>query len=131
LPPVSVTGRLITGKGTALHDLFHSCAILEVASEGKAESYWVTLHIDPEGHVAGLRVQKFATGQRYDLPADLSSCECPHFLYRGDRLPDGCKHMVALRQALVNVVKDNPPPYRVARDDFHSGDHSAANAAER
>jgi hypothetical protein len=112
LEPVAVTGRILTGLGQGLHDLFHGCAILEIEGDGKLDSYWVTLNVSPDGHIAGVRVQRFATGQRYDLPADLSSCDCPDQLYRSER-PGGCKHMVALRQALVNVAKDNPPPKRV------------------
>jgi hypothetical protein len=31
----------------------------------------------------------------YDLPLDLSSCDCPDATYRGER-PEGCKHRKAL-----------------------------------
>ncbi len=37
----------------------------------------------------------------YDLPADLSSCDCPDATYRGER-PGGCKHRKAL--AALQVV---------------------------
>jgi hypothetical protein len=104
-------GRLITGTGTGLADVFHGHAILEVESEGRMESYWVTLHLDPEGHIAGLRLQKFATGQKYDLPADLDGCECPDHLYRNRE----CKHMVALRQALVAAAEAQKPHRPVDR----------------
>jgi hypothetical protein len=110
--PVEVVGRIVTGLGQGLHDLFHGCAILEIEDAGKAESYWVTLNVSPDGHIAGLRLQKFATGQRYDLPASLDSCDCPDGTYRPER-PGGCRHQEALRQALVTVAKDNPPPKRV------------------
>jgi hypothetical protein len=36
----------------------------------------------------------------YDLPADLSSCDCPDAAYRGER-PGGCKHRKALAVLLA------------------------------
>jgi hypothetical protein len=118
--PVVVAGRILAGKGQVMHDLFHGHAILEIESEGRLESYWLTLNVSPDGHIAGLRLQKFATGQRYDLPADLDGCDCPDQTFRPERL-GGCRHMVALRAALTNIAKDNPPPksvsHRVERDE--------------
>jgi hypothetical protein len=111
LSPVNVTGRLATGVDRAVCDLFGGYAILEIASDGRTDSYWVTLRIDPEGYIAGLRLQKFGTGARYDLPASLDSCDCRDGVHRPER-PGGCKHQQALRQALVNVARDNAPPRR-------------------
>jgi hypothetical protein len=50
------------------------------------------------------RLVKFGTGEQYDIPRDLSSCDCPDRVYRPDR-PGGCRHMQALRQALRTVKK--------------------------
>jgi hypothetical protein len=111
---VQVKGRILAGSGQVTHDMFHGHAILEIESEGRLESYWLTLNVSPDGHIAGLRLQRFATGQRYDLPADLDDCTCGDRNYRPER-PGGCRHMVALREALVNVAKDNPPPRPVSR----------------
>jgi hypothetical protein len=111
LAPVNVTGRIITCPSAEFADLFRGCAILEIESEGRIESYWTTLHISPDGHIAGLRLQKFATGEKYDLPADLDGCDCPDAIYRSEQ-PSGCKHQQALRQALVSVARDNAPPQR-------------------
>jgi hypothetical protein len=108
---VQVAGRLITGLGDDLADLFRGCAVLEIESEGRLESYWITLHISPDGHIAGLQLQKFATGEKYDLPADLDGCDCPDAICRSEQ-PGGCKHQQALRQVLVNVARDNAPPRR-------------------
>jgi hypothetical protein len=99
----------VTGVGRAVCDLFGGYAILELASDGRSDSYWVTLRIDPEGHIAGLRLQKFGTGARYDLPASLDSCDCPDGVHRPER-PGGCKHQQALRMALANLVRDNARP---------------------
>jgi hypothetical protein len=118
-PPVNVTGRIITGRGRTLADLFTGIAILEITAGEKMDSYWVSLHLDPsDGAILGVRLQKFGDGATYDLPHDLSACECPDHQYRGRP----CKHMEALRQALTTAVKDNAkprsrPPHRVERDE--------------
>ena len=111
LSPVNVTSRIISCPSAGFADLFRGCAILEVESEGRLESYWITLHISPDGHIAGLRLQKFATGEKYDLPADLDGCDCPEAISRSEQ-PGGCKHQQALRLALVSVARDNAPPRR-------------------
>jgi uncharacterized Zn finger protein len=38
----------------------------------------------------------------YDLPADLSGCDCPDATYHPER-PGGCKHGAALRAALATL----------------------------
>jgi hypothetical protein len=42
-------------------------------------------------------------GSMYDLPADLSSCDCPDATYHPER-PNGCKHVAALRVALAALT---------------------------
>jgi hypothetical protein len=108
LQPVAVTGRLLAGGGQVMHDLFHGHSILEIESQGRLESYWLTLNVSPDGHIAGLRLQRFASGEKYDLPADLDSCDCPDALFRPER-PGGCRHQQALGQALVAVAKEARP----------------------
>ena len=108
LAPVQVTGSLITGLGTGLADLFDGCAILEIDDARELTSYWCSASTDVEGRITGLHIQKFATGEKYDLPATLDDCDCPDAIYRSHR-PGGCRHQVALRQALVSVVRDNAP----------------------
>ena len=49
--------------------------------------------------LAGYRLLK-ADSTMYDLPADLSSCDCPDHCYHPER-PGGCKHMAALKVALA------------------------------
>jgi hypothetical protein len=56
-------------------------------------------------HATGYRLtgydERHAAVTVYDLPIDLSSCDCPDGTYRGER-PGGCKHrraLVALRAA--------------------------------
>jgi hypothetical protein len=129
LAPVNVTGRIITGLGAGLADLFRGCAVLEIESDGRLESYWATLHISPDGHIAGVRLQKFATGEKYDLPADLDGCDCADAIHRSE-WTGGCKHQHALRQALVSVARDNAPPRRLdrktGRGDITGPAHEAA-----
>jgi hypothetical protein len=50
----------------------------------------------------GYRLLK-ADGTMYDLPADLSGCDCPDHTFHPER-PGGCKHMQALRAALAALA---------------------------
>ena len=109
LAPVNVTGRLITGLNTGLADLFDACAILEIEDSKELTSYWCGGSTDSQGHITSLHLQKFGCGTKYELPADLSSCSCPDGIYRDSR-PGGCRHAVALRNALLTVVSDNAAP---------------------
>lgn len=51
-----------------------------------------------DGILLGYRLNK-ADGTAYDLPADLSGCDCPDATYR--ERPGGCKHRRSLRAALA------------------------------
>ncbi len=53
--------------------------------------------------LVGHRLLK-ADGAMYDLPADLSGCDCPDHCHHPER-PGGCKHMAALRAALAALAK--------------------------
>jgi hypothetical protein len=50
----------------------------------------------------GYRLLK-ADGAMYDLPADLSGCDCPDATYHPER-PGGCKHAAAVRAALAALA---------------------------
>jgi hypothetical protein len=50
--------------------------------------------------LAGWRLLK-ADASMYDLPADLSGCDCPDRTFNPGRPGGGCKHMLALRAALA------------------------------
>jgi hypothetical protein len=76
-------------------DLLMGAAVLCI--DGWA--YWCQANTD-RGNVVGWVLRKFGSGEVYNLPRDLSSCECGDHLWRGNR-PGGCKHMVALRMALA------------------------------
>jgi hypothetical protein len=56
----------------------------------------IALH-DGRG-LLGYQLKK-ADGTHYDLPADLSGCDCPDATYHPER-PGGCKHRKALAAAL-------------------------------
>lgn len=64
----------------------------EVAINGK--SYYLTCH-DTCYRLTGWD-QQHAAPTCYDLPKDLSSCDCPDGTYRSER-PGGCKHSRALK----------------------------------
>lgn len=123
LEPVAAVGHLVTGRGQRLPELIEGNAILEIETEGQMESYWCGLILDPtDGHISGVKLQKFATGEKYNLPVTLDDCNCPEATNWPER-PLGCRHQVALRQALLavaNGLKTAPlgRPYdRVDRDD--------------
>jgi hypothetical protein len=109
LQPVQV---LAVRCDASIGDLIAGHAVLSIArgdhTDLDVRLYWVKAHLDPDGRVTGFELSKFGTGQRYDLPADLSSCDCPDRVYREER-PGGCRHMQALRQALVAVASGITP----------------------
>jgi hypothetical protein len=45
--------------------------------------------------LAGYRLLKVGTAVMYDLPADLSTCDCPDRTFNPERPGGGCKHMLA------------------------------------
>jgi hypothetical protein len=99
LEPVRVRARF--ARGTTPRDLADGVAVLSVTEvvTRAVTDYWCEPL--PGG---GYRLRKFARGERYDLPADLSACSCGDRTHRPER-PGGCKHMAALRQALPAVTK--------------------------
>jgi hypothetical protein len=88
-------------------DLLAGHAVLAVSVGDESDSdtrvYWLQAHTDQCGHVTSFRLTKFGTGEAHDLPADLSSCSCGDNTFRPER-PGGCRHMAALRQALLAVA---------------------------
>jgi hypothetical protein len=50
--------------------------------------------------LAGYRLLKADGATMYDLPADLSTCDCPDRCTHPER-PSGCKHMVALKAVFL------------------------------
>ncbi len=110
LPPVNVTARFV--GGATRQDVIDGAAVLSIATGDDTDrdesAYWCRA-IFAGDVCTGFRLTKFGTGEVYDLPRDLSSCDCPDHTYRGER-PGGCKHMAALRQALPTVSKAGPPP---------------------
>jgi hypothetical protein len=72
------------------------------ATDSDTAGYWLKADVSHTGHIVSWQLQKFATGQRYNLPADCSSCDCGDHTFREER-PGGCRHMVAMRQAVVQL----------------------------
>jgi hypothetical protein len=96
----------------SIADLIASHAVLAISVGDETDSdtrfYWLKADVDYRGHITGFGLQTFGTGLHYELPADLSSCSCPDHVYREER-PGVCKHMLALRQALLAVAGGNAP----------------------
>jgi hypothetical protein len=106
---VSVVGRFV--GGATRQDVIDGSAVLSIVSGDDTDRdevpYWCVALYQGD-RCTGFRLTKFATGEVYDLPRDLSCCDCPDQTYRPER-PGGCKHMQALRQALPTVGKAAQP----------------------
>jgi hypothetical protein len=106
LYPVDVDAAFV--GGATRRDLLDGAAVLEIATGDATDRdvtpYWTLAVYDGE-RLAGFALVKFVTGERYDLPLDLSTCDCPDHVYR-PRRPGGCKHMAALRQALPSLAAE-------------------------
>jgi hypothetical protein len=94
------SGRLVTGIGTGLADLFAGAAVLDVTdAKGAVTSYWLEAVVS-DCRIVAVRLRKFLTSQQYQVSFDGEKweCGCPDSTYRGR----DCKHLVALHDALTN-----------------------------
>src|SRR5690349_21470350 len=105
LQPAAVNARFV--GGATRQDVIDGAAVLSITTgddtDRDEQAYWTIALFDGD-RCTGFRLTKFATGEVYDLPRDLSNCDCPDRTYRPER-PGGCRHMQALRQALPGVKK--------------------------
>ena len=106
LLPVQVTAYFV--GGATRQDVIDNAAVLvhhwSVTATGDEKAYWTQAMFDGE-RCLGFRLTAFASGEMYDLPRDLSGCDCPDQTYKSER-PGGCRHMAALRQALPTVARE-------------------------
>jgi hypothetical protein len=109
LQPVSVVGRFV-GCATR-QDILDGAAVLSIVSVDDTDrdemAYRYEALYDGD-RCTGFRLRKFGSAEVYDVPRSLDGCTCADATYRPER-PGGCKHQVALRQALPTVAKDSPP----------------------
>lgn len=100
LPAVEGSVKLLQAIGTVGHP-DNRVGEIEITSETKrgpiVRRYFVQVHDHGFRLVGWDPKRKEST--IYDLPADLSSCDCKDFLTRSDKREDGpsCKHCKALR----------------------------------
>jgi hypothetical protein len=106
LPAVSGSARLLQPIGT-IGKPEHRTGEIEVTSQtGRGpvvKAYYVAVHD------TGYRLVSWDDKRKqvvtYDLPADVSSCDCPDFTSRADRREDHtCKHCKAIK-ALIGRGK--------------------------
>lgn len=75
---------------------------------GPVEGYYWLCRNELRGELLGWRLISEnldgSMGEVYDLPCDLSSCDCPCYTYRSERGP--CKHISGLK-ALLNKFNLN------------------------
>jgi hypothetical protein len=103
LQRVAVIGRC----EASISDLIQGVAVLTIINGDHTDldvrCYWCKAVLDRDGKISSFELTKFGSGVRYDLPADLSDCDCPDHTYREER-PGGCRHMQAMRQALLAMT---------------------------
>ena len=104
LLPVQVAAYFV--GGATRQDVIDNAAVLSITdiATGDEKAYWCAAMFDGE-RCLGFRLTAFASGEVYDLPRDLSGCDCPDQTYKSER-PGGCRHMAALRQALPTVARE-------------------------
>jgi hypothetical protein len=89
-----------------LSDLIAGHAVLAITtgdgSDCDTRCYWVKADVAHTGHIVSWQITKFGSVDSYNLPADCSSCDCGDHTFREER-PGGCRHMVAMRQAVVQL----------------------------
>jgi hypothetical protein len=92
--------------GATRQDVMDGAAVLSVTdlTTQEEQAYWCEALFEGD-RCLGFRLRKFGGEEPpYDLPRDLSGCDCPDRSYRPER-PGGCRHMAALRQALPTVAR--------------------------
>jgi hypothetical protein len=101
LLPVSVRAFFV--GGATRQDVIDNAAVLSITDEAThvEKAYWCAAIFEGESCI-GFRLTAFGSGEVYDLPKNLSGCDCPDHTYKSER-PGGCKHMVALKLALPTV----------------------------
>ncbi len=109
LLPVQVTGYFV--GGASRQDVIDNAAVLSITDQvtGEEKAYWTQAIFEGAAgeRCLGFRLTAFVSGEVYDLPRDLSSCDCPDRTFKSER-PGGCRHMAALRQALPTVAGTHP-----------------------
>jgi hypothetical protein len=103
LGPAQVTARFV--GGATRQDVLDGAAVLAIVTGDDTDAdesvYWCQALYTGD-RCTGFRLTKFGTGDVREIPRSLDSCNCPDANYHPDR-PGGCKHQVALRQALPTV----------------------------
>jgi hypothetical protein len=105
LQPATGTARWAVQPGTGPCPHPGCLVITARRSRGQtvSEAYTLTENRE-EGRLLGYRLRK-ADGTAYDLPADLTGCDCPDFAVNRAHAATAelrlCKHCRAVRQALA------------------------------
>jgi hypothetical protein len=85
-------------------DIIDGAAVLSITDQRseQEQAYWCQV-LFADGRCLGYRLAKLGTDTRYTLSRDLAACDCPDRAFTAR--PGGCRHMVALRQALMTVPR--------------------------
>jgi hypothetical protein len=100
--PVHVTGRF--SEGVTPDQLPQGSAILEIP-DAKGEAFYWCEAVGRHGRILGVWLQKCGDGTRHYVHLDTAPhCTCADASYRPQR-PGGCRHLNAVRQAMVELAK--------------------------
>jgi hypothetical protein len=108
LLPVNITAQLTGGEFNAClpEELARGVAILSIATgddtDRDVKLYW-TRFLFHNGEAYAVELTRFGTAKKYIITLEDETCNCPDAEYRSER-PGGCRHVVALRQALPAVA---------------------------
>ncbi len=108
LLPVQVRAELTGGNDPSdlPDELARGVAILSIvsgdATDPDTRLYWVRILFD-HGQPYAVELIRFGDHEKRVVTLDDERCDCPDAVYRPNR-PDGCKHVVALRQTLPAVT---------------------------
>jgi hypothetical protein len=92
-PPETIALRLRCGASAAL----------TITRQGRPEGYVLSPNTTEAGELVGYRLENATSGKLYDLPADLSDCDCGDRVHRHRT----CKHMLALARLLAASASAN------------------------
>jgi hypothetical protein len=112
-PPLQPIQLLRVECQAGIADLIAGHAVLAISVGDDTDSdtrvYWLKADVGHAGKIRSFELTQFGTGVRYELDTDLTSCSCPDHVYREER-PGGCKHMRALREALLSMGRASQAP---------------------
>ena len=99
--PVVLSEATVLGKPVCVCEMQPQGIPGTVSINGQVYTlaYNATLPETGEPIIHGYTLTSTATGKSYDIPADVSTCDCPDWFFRRNTVAHPrCKHQISLRQ---------------------------------